>query len=84
MEIINHIAEDYAKQFSSPLDGILQEIEDFTLQHHPHAQMLSGHVQGKVLEMISCMINPKQILEIGTFTGFSALCLSKGLQQHGQ
>ncbi|WP_462222291.1 O-methyltransferase, partial [Ferruginibacter sp.] len=53
-------------------------------QHHPHAQMLSGHVQGKVLEMISCMINPQQILEIGTFTGFSALCLSKGLQQHGQ
>ncbi len=84
MEIINHIAEDYAKQFSSPLDEILQEIEDDTLQHHPHAQMLSGHVQGKVLEMISCMIKPQQILEIGTFTGFSALCLSKGLQQHGQ
>ena len=84
MEIVNHIAEDYAKLFASPLDKLLQEIEDFTLQHHPHAQMLSGHVQGKVLEMISCMIKPQQILEIGTFTGFSALCLSKGLQQHGQ
>jgi caffeoyl-CoA O-methyltransferase len=84
MEIINHIAENYAKQFASPLDEILQEIEDYTLQNHPHAQMLSGHVQGKVLEMISCMIKPLQILEIGTFTGFSALCLSKGLQQHGQ
>lgn len=84
MEIVNNIAEDYAKLFASPLDELLQEIADFTLQHHPHAQMLSGHVQGKVLEMISCMIKPQQILEIGTFTGFSALCLSKGLQQHGQ
>ncbi len=84
MEIINHIAEDYAKQFSSPLDEILLEIEAYTLQNHPHAQMLSGHVQGKFLTMISCMIKPQQILEIGTFTGFSALCLLKGLQPNGQ
>jgi caffeoyl-CoA O-methyltransferase len=83
MELVNHIAEAYAKRFSSPLDGVLQEVEDFTLQHHPHAQMLSGHVQGKLLEMISCMIRPQQILEIGTFTGFSALCLVKGLQPGG-
>jgi caffeoyl-CoA O-methyltransferase len=83
MELVNHIAEAYAKRFSSPLDDVLQEVEDFTLQHHPHAQMLSGHVQGKLLEMISCMIRPQQILEIGTFTGFSALCLVKGLQQGG-
>lgn len=84
MELINDIVEVYAKRFSSPLDEVLQEIEDFTLQHHPHAQMLSGHVQGKVLEMISCMIKPERILEIGTFTGFSALCLSKGLQPGGK
>jgi caffeoyl-CoA O-methyltransferase len=83
MELVNHIAEDYAKRFSSPLDDILQEVEDFTLKHHPHAQMLSGHVQGKLLEMISCMIRPHRILEIGTFTGFSALCLAKGLQAGG-
>jgi len=50
MELVNHIAEAYAKQFSSPLDAVLQEVEDYTLQNHPHAQMLSGHVQGKVLE----------------------------------
>jgi caffeoyl-CoA O-methyltransferase len=84
MDIINHIAEAYAKKFSSPLDDILQEVEDFTLQHHPHAHMISGHVQGKVLEMISCMIQPQRILEIGTFTGFSALCLAKGLQPNGE
>lgn len=83
MELVNHTAEVYAQQFSSPLDKVLQELENETLQNHPHAQMLSGHVQGKVLEMISCMIRPKRILEIGTFTGFSALCLVKGLQQGG-
>jgi len=84
MELVNHIAEEYAKRFSSPLDTVLQEVEDFTLQNHPHAQMLSGHVQGKVLEMISSMIKPERILEIGTFTGFSALCLAKGLQAGGR
>ena len=84
MELINHTVEEYAKKFSSPLDNVLQEIENFTLQYHPHAQMLSGHVQGKVLQMISCMIKPVNILEIGTFTGFSALCLLKGLQPGGK
>jgi caffeoyl-CoA O-methyltransferase len=83
MELVNHIAEAYAKHFSSPLDAVLQEVEDDTMQNHPHAHMLSGHVQGKVLEMISCMIKPQQVLEIGTFTGFSALCLLKGLQPGG-
>jgi caffeoyl-CoA O-methyltransferase len=84
MQLVNHIAEDYAKQFSSPLDEVLQEIETHTLQNHPQAQMLSGHVQGKMLEMISGMIKPQRILEIGTFTGFSALCLLKGLQPGGK
>ncbi|MGF2411483.1 O-methyltransferase [Ferruginibacter sp.] len=84
MELVNHIAENYAKQFSSPLDEVLQELEDYTLQNHPHAQMLSGHVQGKVLEMMSSMLQPLRILEVGTFTGFSALCLAKGLRPGGK
>lgn len=46
--------------------------------------MLSGHLQGKVLEMLSCMLRPRRILEIGTFTGYSALCLAKGLPEDGQ
>ena len=81
--MIQSIAEQYAKTFTSLLDDLLQEIELFTLQNHPHPHMLSGHVQGKVLEMISSMIKPLRILEIGTFTGFSALCLAKGLQDKG-
>jgi len=84
MELVNLKAEQYAKQYTSALDNVLQEIEDYTLANHPHAHMLSGHVQGKVLELFSKMIAPKKILEIGTFTGFSALCLAKGLQAGGK
>lgn len=83
-EIIHHEAEIYAALFSSPTDELLQEIEKFTVQNHPHATMLSGPVQGKLLELISCMIQPKKILEIGTFTGYSALCLAKGLMTGGE
>ena len=54
------------------------------MQNHSESIMLSGHLQGKVLEMISCMIRPRRILEIGTFTGYSALCLAKGLTDDGQ
>ncbi len=84
MELVNPKAEQYAKYYTAPLDAVLNEIEENTLAGHPHAQMLSGHVQGKVLEMFSRMIRPEKILEIGTFTGFSALCLAKGLQPGGK
>lgn len=84
MEIINSTVEQYAQQNTSKLTELLQQIEDYTKAHHPHAQMLSGHVQGKVLEFLSKMIQPKRILEIGTFTGFSALCLAGGLQDNGE
>ena len=83
MELINQMAEDYCMKYSTPLDEILLENQANTMANHPHAQMLSGHLQGKLLEMLSCMINPEKILEIGTFTGFSALCLSKGLGETG-
>lgn len=84
LELIHPLVQEYAEKFSSPEDALLKEINDFTMQHHPEAQMLSGHLQGKVLEMISCMIRPRRILEIGTFTGYSALCLAKGLTSDGQ
>lgn len=84
MDLVNHIAETYAKKYTSSQDEMLSEIEAFTLTHHPQAIMLSGHVQGKWLEMMSQMIQPTRILEIGTFTGFSALCLLKGLQEGGK
>ncbi len=83
MELINKRAEEYAQNFSSKEDVLLAEIAAYTNQHL-HAQMLSGHVQGKILETISCLLQPKKILEIGTFTGYSTLCLAKGLQKDGQ
>jgi caffeoyl-CoA O-methyltransferase len=83
MDLVNTKAEAYSKKYSSLLDDVLQENETVTLAAHEHAQMHSGHVQGKFLEMISRMIKPEKVLEIGTFTGFSALCLSKGLCENG-
>lgn len=84
MELVNTKAEQYAKNNTSALDTVLDEIEIYTLANHPHAHMLSGHVQGKVLEFFSKMIAPERILEIGTFTGFSGLCLAKGLPNDGK
>lgn len=82
-ELINQKANDYATSFSEPTDQLLQEIEEFTLNRHEHSNMLSGPLQGKLLEMLSKIIKPKLILEIGTFTGYSALCLAKGLVPDG-
>jgi len=82
-EIINEKANDYAIYFSEPTDKLLQQIEEFTLNHHAHSNMLSGPLQGKLLEIFSKIIKPKNILEVGTFTGYSALCLAKGLQENG-
>ncbi len=83
MELINKSAEAYSKNFSSSEDELLCEIAAIT-SHHPHAEMLSGHVQGKILETISCLLQPEKILEIGTFMGYSALCLAKGLKHGGK
>ena len=83
MELINPLVQDYAEKFSSAEDSLLKEVNDFTIQNHPEHQMLSGHLQGKFLEMASMMIRPRRVLEIGTFTGYSALCLAKGLTDEG-
>lgn len=84
MELVNSLAQEYSEKYTSPEDELLKEIADFTYQHHAHSNMLSGHLQGKLLEMVSCMVRPKRILEIGTFVGYSALCLAKGLTDDGQ
>jgi caffeoyl-CoA O-methyltransferase len=84
LELINELAQAYAEQFSSAEDALIQEVGAATRAAHPHAHMLSGHVQGKFLELISCIIQPRRILEIGTFTGYSALCLAKGLLKDGK
>jgi predicted O-methyltransferase YrrM len=84
LEIINQKANEYAETYSTATDDLLKKIEKYTLEHHDHPNMLSGPLQGKLLEMISLMMKPETILEIGTFTGYSALCLAKGLMKNGQ
>ena len=83
MELTNPLAEKYAADFSSPEDELLQHVSAFTMQNHPLAHMLSGQVQGEFLTIISRLLQPHKILEIGTFTGYSALCLAKGLKEGG-
>lgn len=83
-ELVNILADEYADAFSMEGDELLQEINDYTIQHHRHAHMLSGKVQGDFLTIISRLLQPKRILEVGTFTGYSALCLVKGLQVDGK
>lgn len=83
MELINPLVQAYAEKFTTPEDRLLQEIAETTYASHPRSQMLSGHVQGKFLEMVSRIARPRRILEIGTFMGYSALCLAKGLLKDG-
>ena len=84
MPLVSELAEKYADDHTSLNEGVLVLAERQTIERHPQAHMLSGHVQGRFLSFISKMLKPKFILEIGTFTGFSALCLSEGLEEDGE
>jgi len=83
MEFSFEAANNYCLQHSSSTTELLEEIQAYTYQHHTEPHMLSGALQGKFLSMISHMVQPKRILEIGTFTGYSALCLAEGLAPGG-
>ena len=83
MDIVNPLAQAYAEKYTTAEDALLKEVADYTYGNHPKSHMLSGHIQGKLLEMVSIMVQPEKILEIGTFTGYSALCLAKGLKGEG-
>jgi caffeoyl-CoA O-methyltransferase len=84
MELVNNLAEAYAVAHTTEDDALLQEVALFTQNNHPKSHMLSGVVQGRLLQFLSTLSKPNAILEIGTFTGYSALCLAKGLQPNGQ
>jgi caffeoyl-CoA O-methyltransferase len=84
MDMIDPLAQAYAQRYSSAPGALLQEIAVYTEEHHPEAQMLSGPLQGKFLEMVSMLLRPRRILEIGTFMGYSALCLAAGLAEGGR
>jgi caffeoyl-CoA O-methyltransferase len=83
---MNFLPEDieaYVEAHTSAESEVLQRLNHETWQKIVAPRMLSGHLQGRVLSMISHMLKPKRILEIGTYTGYSALCLAEGLSPDG-
>lgn len=84
MQRFDSTVNNYILDHTSKPDDLLLELERQTHLKILRPQMVSGTLQGKVLEMLSCMIKPQNILELGTFTGYSALCLAKGLQANGK
>ena len=84
MHFISQELEDYIEQHSEKEPALLAALNKETYQKILLPRMLSGHFQGRVLSMLSKIIRPVNILEIGTFTGYAALCLCEGMQENGQ
>ena len=84
MHFISQDLEDYIEQHSEKEPALLAALNKETYQKILLPRMLSGHFQGRVLSMLSKLIRPLNILEIGTYTGYSALCLCEGMQENGQ
>ena len=82
-DLVLPLAQAYAEAHSTPEDPLLSVIAAHTREHHAHAHMVSGHLQGLFLTMLSRMLRPRRILEVGTFTGYSALCLAAGMPDDG-
>ncbi|WP_406811886.1 O-methyltransferase, partial [Klebsiella michiganensis] len=77
-------AENYAAHFTTDESPLLATIHKETLASHAQSHMLSGKIQGQFLRLISQILQPKYILEIGSFTGYSGICLAEGLAPHGE
>jgi predicted O-methyltransferase YrrM len=84
MDFLPKEIEAYAENFTRAEGPLLAELNRETYAKVMTPRMLSGHLQGQVLRMFSLMIRPKNILEIGTYTGYSALCMVDGLQDGGK
>ena len=83
-QLIPPSIENYACDYSTEESLVLSQLNRETHLKVNLPIMLSGHLQGKILEFISYMIQPKQVLEIGTYTGYSAICLAAGLKENGE
>ncbi|SRX54104.1 O-methyltransferase [Aequorivita sp. CIP111184] len=84
MDFLPEKINDYVEKHSQPEPELLQKLNHETWQKQMQPRMLSGHLQGRILSMLSKLIQPKNILEIGTYTGYSALCLAEGMQENGE
>ncbi|MEO8773629.1 MAG: O-methyltransferase [Gelidibacter sp.] len=84
MNFLPEALDHYITVHSEDEPALLQQLSRETYQKVLQPRMLSGHYQGRVLSMISKLVNPQYILEIGTYTGYSAICLAEGLQKDGE
>jgi caffeoyl-CoA O-methyltransferase len=83
-EMIDHRIQEYAERFTSDESEILRELRAKTFDERDDKSMLSGFYQGRLLSVLSKMISPRYVLEIGTYMGYSALCLAEGLVRGGK
>ncbi len=81
MNFISQNLNDYCENHSSEEPKVLQEIARKTYLTQLNPRMLSGHLQGRFLQLLTQIINPKNVLEIGTYTGYSAICMAMGLSE---
>ena len=84
MDFLPEAIDNYVSKNTEQESAVLKELNHETWEKVLIPRMLSGHIQGRILSMLSHMINPKAILEIGTYTGYSAICLAEGLQKEGK
>jgi len=84
MDFLTEELQKYVEMNSEPESDLLQKINRETHLHVLKPRMLSGHLQGRILSMLSHMIQPQHILEIGTYTGYATLCLAEGLEKSGK
>lgn len=84
MDFINSEIQEYAEKYTSDESEILRELREKTFGEREDKSMLSGFYQGRLLAMFSKMLRPRRVLEIGTYMGYSALCLAEGLREGGK
>ncbi|MDR3554392.1 MAG: class I SAM-dependent methyltransferase [Syntrophobacteraceae bacterium] len=84
MDVVAGEAEEYARGHTSPLSGLLEEIENFSLTATPYPSMLTGRVEGRFLQLIVQLSGARRIVDIGTFTGYSALAMAEALSGEGR
>jgi caffeoyl-CoA O-methyltransferase len=84
MDFLPKNINDYSENHTSPESDVLAKLNRATYAKILNPRMLSGHLQGRILAMFSQMLRPERILEIGTYTGYSALCLAEGLTENGK
>jgi len=82
MNFLPEVLENYIEGHTKPEPSVLQKLNRETHANVLMPQMLSGHLQGRFLKMLTTMINPDHVLEIGTFTGYSGICIAEGMKEN--